>query len=88
MADTDGYSAIYLHTNPAIEEAKPFWHAMAKEIYDARRDHQYIPAIHFGFPDSALNAPDRDRHDPGVAQREPREVHTGQDRVRRTRNNR
>ncbi|MEU5847652.1 GNAT family N-acetyltransferase [Saccharopolyspora shandongensis] len=50
VADTTGYSAIYLHTNPAIEGAEPFWHAVAKEIYDARGTEHYSQSVHFEIP--------------------------------------
>lgn len=50
VANTEGYSAIYLHTNPAITGAEPFWRSIATEIYDAREDPRYSPSIHFEIP--------------------------------------
>lgn len=50
VADTEGYSAIYLHTNPAVEGAESFWRSTAKEIYDGREDPRYSPCIHFEIP--------------------------------------
>ncbi|CAM05491.1 hypothetical protein SACE_6320 [Saccharopolyspora erythraea NRRL 2338] len=50
VADTAGYSAIYLHTNPAVEGAEPFWRSVAKEIYDGREDPRYSPSVHFEIP--------------------------------------
>jgi GNAT superfamily N-acetyltransferase len=50
VAATAGYSAIYLHTNPAIEGAEPFWRAVAKQIHDARGDQQHSPSVHFEIP--------------------------------------
>ncbi|GAA0515843.1 N-acetyltransferase [Saccharopolyspora subtropica] len=47
VAATPGFSSIYLHTNPAIEGAEPFWRSVAKEIHDARGDGQHSPVIHF-----------------------------------------
>ncbi|SFT04712.1 MULTISPECIES: GNAT family N-acetyltransferase [Saccharopolyspora] len=50
IAETGRYDTIYLHTNPAIEGAEPFWRSVAKEIYDARNHSQYSPTIHFEIP--------------------------------------
>ncbi|MCA1187622.1 MULTISPECIES: GNAT family N-acetyltransferase [Saccharopolyspora] len=50
VADTPEYSTIYLHTNPAIEGAAPFWRSAATEIYDAREDSRYSPSVHFEIP--------------------------------------
>jgi GNAT superfamily N-acetyltransferase len=50
VADTPGYETIYLHTNAAIEGAEPFWHSIAKEVYDGRTDPRYSPAVHFEIP--------------------------------------
>lgn len=47
VSDTPEYSRIYLHTNPAIEGAAPFWQSAATEIYDARQDPRYSPSVHF-----------------------------------------
>jgi len=34
-----GYDTIYLHTNPAVPGAEPFWRAMpTREVFDARRE--------------------------------------------------
>jgi GNAT superfamily N-acetyltransferase len=50
VAFTPGYDVIYLHTNPAIEGAEPFWRSIAKEIHDGRTDPRYSPAVHFEIP--------------------------------------
>lgn len=50
VADTPGYESIYLHTNPEIEGAEPFWRGIAKEVYDARGDHTHSPCVHFEIP--------------------------------------
>lgn len=44
-----GYETIYLHTNPAVPEAEPFWRAMpTREIYDSRVDPASpTNAVHF-----------------------------------------
>ena len=50
VAETGRYDTIYLHTNPAIEGAEPFWRSVAKEVHDARGDSRYSPTIHFEIP--------------------------------------
>ena len=38
IRDEGGYDTIYLHTNPSVPGAEPFWRAMpTTEIYDSRR---------------------------------------------------
>ncbi|GAA2789768.1 GNAT family N-acetyltransferase [Saccharopolyspora taberi] len=48
-ASTEGYETIYLHTNPAITGAEPFWRSVATEVYDARGS-GHSPSIHFEIP--------------------------------------
>lgn len=50
IADTPGYDTIYLHTNPAVDGALPFWRSVANEVYDGRTDPRYSPAVHFEIP--------------------------------------
>ncbi|RRO17086.1 GNAT family N-acetyltransferase [Saccharopolyspora rhizosphaerae] len=50
IGETGCYDTIYLHTNPAVEGAEPFWRSVAEEVYDARADGSYSPAIHFEIP--------------------------------------
>ena len=50
IADDPDYDTIYLHTNPAIEGAEPFWRSMAKEVYDARENSEFSPTVHFEIP--------------------------------------
>jgi GNAT superfamily N-acetyltransferase len=39
IRDEGGYETIYLHTNPSVPGAEPFWRAMpTREIFDSRRD--------------------------------------------------
>lgn len=33
-----GYRAVYLHTDPAVEGAEPFWRSLAKVVHDERED--------------------------------------------------
>lgn len=49
VADTERYDTIYLHTNPAIEGAEPFWRSVAKEVHDARGS-AHSPTVHFEIP--------------------------------------
>ncbi|MGW2330381.1 GNAT family N-acetyltransferase [Streptomyces sp. NPDC001700] len=52
-AATDGYESIYLHTNADIAGALPFWHSVAKEIFDARTTGEHGPGfatVHFEIP--------------------------------------
>ena len=50
IADTGRYDTIYLHTNPAIEGAEPFWRSVAEEVCDARGAGDVSPALHFEIP--------------------------------------
>ncbi|SFT55123.1 Acetyltransferase (GNAT) family protein [Actinopolyspora lacussalsi subsp. righensis] len=50
IASVPGYESIYLHTNPAIDGAEPFWRAIAKEVHDARRDPGHSSTVHFEIP--------------------------------------
>ncbi|WP_320779313.1 GNAT family N-acetyltransferase [Streptomyces sp. CRN 30] len=46
-----GYRAVYLHTDPAVTGAEPFWRSLAKVVHDEREDAgggQGI--IHFDVP--------------------------------------
>ena len=48
-----GYDCVYLHTNVHIEGADPFWHSVAKEIFDARTTGEHGPGfgtVHFEIP--------------------------------------
>lgn len=53
VARTPIYTAIYLHTNPAVPGAEPFWRSIAHELYDARGT-DYSPSVHFEIPVPAL----------------------------------
>ncbi|MFG2683834.1 GNAT family N-acetyltransferase [Streptomyces sp. NPDC048392] len=33
-----GYRAVYLHTDPAVAGAEPFWRSLAKVVHDERED--------------------------------------------------
>ncbi|GHF24966.1 GNAT family N-acetyltransferase [Streptomyces fumanus] len=33
-----GYRAVYLHTDPGVEGAEPFWRSLAKVVYDEREE--------------------------------------------------
>ncbi|MCF2437285.1 hypothetical protein LV779_37450 [Streptomyces thinghirensis] len=33
-----GYRAVYLHTDPAVTGAEPFWRSLAKIVHDERAD--------------------------------------------------
>lgn len=50
FASEAGHGGLYLHTNPAIDGAEPFWRSLAKEIHDARQDDSNSPCIHFEIP--------------------------------------
>ncbi|TWF93933.1 GNAT family N-acetyltransferase [Saccharopolyspora dendranthemae] len=50
VAETGRYDTIYLHTNPAIAGAEPFWRSVAKEVCDARGAGDFSPTIHFEIP--------------------------------------
>lgn len=50
-ASAGGYTSLYLHTDPAVPGAEPFWRSMAHEVCDERR----LPGggqgiIHFELP--------------------------------------
>lgn len=49
-ADEGAYTALYLHTNPTVDGAEPFWRSLATEIYDARTEGGHSPTIHFEIP--------------------------------------
>lgn len=39
IRDEGGYDTIYLHTNPSVPGAEPFWRSMpTREIFDSRRE--------------------------------------------------
>jgi GNAT superfamily N-acetyltransferase len=51
VARTGGYEAIYLHTDPAVPGAEPFWRSLAVEVCDERQ----LPGggqgiVHFELP--------------------------------------
>ncbi|MDN3296203.1 GNAT family N-acetyltransferase [Streptomyces ficellus] len=51
VARTGGYQALYLHTDPAVPGAEPFWRSLAREVCDERE----LPGggqgiIHFELP--------------------------------------
>ncbi|WP_420034830.1 GNAT family N-acetyltransferase [Streptomyces sp. cg28] len=51
VAGVGGYDAIYLHTDPAVTGAEPFWRALASEVCDERE----LPGggqgiVHFELP--------------------------------------
>ncbi|MFF0074591.1 GNAT family N-acetyltransferase [Streptomyces sp. NPDC005494] len=50
-ARAGGYTSLYLHTDPAVPGAEPFWRSMAHEVCDERR----LPGggqgiVHFELP--------------------------------------
>ncbi|MDI2028862.1 GNAT family N-acetyltransferase [Saccharopolyspora sp. TS4A08] len=45
FAAESGYDTAYLHTNPEIDGAEPFWRSLAKEVLDERPDGE--PVVHF-----------------------------------------
>lgn len=51
VAEAGGYEAIYLHTDPAVTGAEPFWRSLAEEVCDERE----LPGggqgiVHFALP--------------------------------------
>ncbi|MGW5022594.1 GNAT family N-acetyltransferase [Streptomyces cacaoi] len=51
VAEAGGYEAVYLHTDPAVPGAEPFWRALATEVCDERT----LPGggqgiVHFELP--------------------------------------
>ncbi|MEL5960544.1 GNAT family N-acetyltransferase [Streptomyces sp. CLV115] len=51
VAAADGYEAVYLHTDPAVPGAEPFWRSLADEVCDERA----LPGggqgiVHFELP--------------------------------------
>ncbi|GAA0544232.1 acetyltransferase (GNAT) family protein [Saccharopolyspora erythraea NRRL 2338] len=50
VADSGTYDTLYLHTDPAIEGAEPFWRSLAKEIHDERGTGTDNAIIHFEIP--------------------------------------
>ncbi len=60
IRDEGGYDTIYLHTNPSVPGAEPFWRAMpTTEIFDARRE-EGAPgsnALHFELEMLPAEAP-------------------------------
>ncbi|MEU2725512.1 GNAT family N-acetyltransferase [Streptomyces smyrnaeus] len=57
VAEAGGYEAIYLHTDPTVPGAEPFWRAMATVVCDERE----LPGggqgiVHFSLPVPALSA--------------------------------
>lgn len=52
-AATEGYRAVYLHTNVKIPGAQAFWDSVAKEICDARPTGEHGPGfgtVHYEIP--------------------------------------
>ncbi|MFF2727575.1 GNAT family N-acetyltransferase [Streptomyces sp. NPDC058008] len=50
-ARADGYTSLYLHTDPAVPGAEPFWRSLAQEVCDERE----LPGggqgiVHFELP--------------------------------------
>ncbi|MFI6124727.1 GNAT family N-acetyltransferase [Streptomyces sp. NPDC051064] len=57
-ARAGGYTSLYLHTDPAVPGAEPFWRSLAHEVCDERA----LPGggqgiIHFELPMPALQGP-------------------------------
>ncbi|MFE3940396.1 GNAT family N-acetyltransferase [Streptomyces sp. NPDC059118] len=57
VAAAGGYEAIYLHTDPAVPGAEPFWRSLADEVCDERT----LPGggqgiVHFALPVPATPA--------------------------------
>ncbi len=50
VAGVPEYSTLYLHTNPAVDGAEPFWRSLATEIHDGRHNGAHSPCIHFEIP--------------------------------------
>ncbi|GHF70886.1 N-acetyltransferase [Streptomyces griseus] len=53
-----GYTALYLHTDPAVPGAEPFWRSLAREVCDERT----LPGggqgiVHFELPMPVLGSP-------------------------------
>lgn len=51
VADAGGYESVYLHTDPAVPGAEPFWRSLAREVCDERE----LPGggqgiVHFELP--------------------------------------
>ncbi|MFD6189884.1 GNAT family N-acetyltransferase [Streptomyces sp. NPDC060275] len=50
-----GYRAVYLHTDPAVTGAEPFWRSLAKVVHDEREDAGGGQGIvHFDVPLAGL----------------------------------
>lgn len=60
IRDEGGYDTIYLHTNPSVPGAEPFWRSMpTREIFDSRRE-EGAPgtnALHFELDMLPAEAP-------------------------------
>lgn len=52
FAAESGYDTAYLHTNPEIDGAEPFWRSLAKEVHDARGDGEAIVHFEIALPTS------------------------------------
>lgn len=55
-----GYEAVYLHTDPAVSGAEPFWRSLADEVCDERA----LPGggqgiVHFELPMPVPTTPAR-----------------------------
>ena len=58
VAGAGGYDAVYLHTDPAVPGAEPFWRSLAEEVCDERE----LPGggqgiVHFALPVPVLASP-------------------------------
>ncbi|WP_405621798.1 GNAT family N-acetyltransferase [Streptomyces sp. NBC_00076] len=51
FAAADGdYRAVYLHTDPAVPGAEPFWRSLGKAVHDERDDPRGSGVLHFEIP--------------------------------------
>ncbi|MEU6373165.1 GNAT family N-acetyltransferase [Streptomyces sp. NPDC046909] len=46
-----GYRSVYLHTDPAVPGAEPFWRSLGKLVHDEREDPEGVSGVlHFEIP--------------------------------------
>lgn len=45
-----GYRSVYLHTDPSVPGAEPFWRSLGKVVYDEREDAGGSGVVHFEVP--------------------------------------
>ncbi|THA70531.1 GNAT family N-acetyltransferase [Streptomyces sp. A0642] len=50
VAGAGGYEAVYLHTDPAVPGAEPFWRSLAREVCDERALPGGQGIVHFELP--------------------------------------